>query len=350
MKRTRYAAIVMSLAVFAMFTLGSCNSSTPPASSAAPASDAASVSASEPASSAAPAAQDTVRLIMATGGTSGTYYPFGGALAQAIDAGTGYIRVNVNATGASAENVQQIGGGLADLAIVQNDVMDYAYNATNTWTGEAVTGMSTLMSLYPEVCQLIVSADSGINSVADLAGKRVSTGDIGSGVEANATQILEAYGLTVADISQEHLSFAASADAMKDKTIDAFFATSGTPNTAVMDLQTSRDIKVINLDDDKINSLIAKYPFYAKVTLSSDDYSFLAEPVNTVAVQATLIASPEMDEQVAYDIVKAIIEGKDAITAAHAKGAYISKEYAIQGVSVAFHPGAEKYFKEIGVL
>jgi TRAP transporter TAXI family solute receptor len=293
---------------------------------------------------------ETLRLTMATGGTGGTYYPFGGALAQAIDSATGYIRVNVNATGASAENVQQIGAGHAHLAIVQNDVMDYAYNATNTWTSDAVTNMSTLMSLYHEVCQLVVSVESGINSVADLAGKRVSTGDIGSGVEANATQILEAYGLSVGDIRQEHLSFSASADAMKDNAIDAFFVTAGAPTTAIMDLQMARNIKIINLDDDKIDALIAKYPFYSKVTLGSSDYSFLDVPANTVAVKATLIANPDLDEQAAYDIVKAIIESKDQITLAHAKGEFISPEGAVEGISVDFHPGALRYFEEIGAL
>lgn len=331
MKNKRRLMLIVSLLVAVTLCFGACTGGSAPSSS-----------------SKAPA--EPVRLTMATGGTGGTYYPFGGALAQAIDAATGYIKVNVNATGASAENIQQIGGGLAHLAIVQNDVMDYAYNATNTWTSAAVTNMATLMSLYPEVCQLIVSTDSGINSVADLAGKRVSTGDIGSGVEANAIQILAAYGMSVSDIRQEHLSFNASADAMKDKTIDAFFVTAGVPNTAVMDLQTSRNVKVINLDDDKIDALIAQYPFYAKVTLTSSDYSFLAEPVNTVAVKATLIASPDMDEQVAYDIVKAIVESKDSITAAHAKGAFISSENAVQGISVDLHPGAAKYFKEIGAI
>jgi len=292
----------------------------------------------------------SVRLTMATGGTGGTYYPFGGALAQAIDQATGYIRVNVNATGASAENIQQIGAGLAHLAIVQNDVMDYAYNATNTWTSDAVTNMSTLMSLYPEVCQLIVAANSGIDSVADLAGKRVSTGDIGSGVEANAKQILEAYGLSVDDIRQEHLSFNDSADAMKDNAIDGFFVTSGVPNTAVMDLQMSRDIKLISLDEATIDGLIAKFPFYGKVSLTSADYTFLDTPVHTVAVMATLIANPDLDEDVVYDIVKAIIENKEAITTSHAKGEFISAESAVEGISVDFHPGALKYFKEIGVL
>ena len=289
-----------------------------------------------------------VRLTMATGGTAGTYYPFGGELAQLIDNKTGYVKANAIATGASAENIQQIGSGDAHIAIVQNDVMDYAYNATNTWTSDAVKNLATLMTLYPEVCQIIVTADSGINSVADLAGKRVSTGDIGSGVEANAIQILEAYGITVNDIQQEHLSFAASADAVKDRVIDAFFVTAGTPNTAVLELQTSRDLRVLSIDDATINALIAKYPFYAKYTITRDEYEFLSGNVNTVAVQATLICSPDMDEQVAYDIVKAIIEGKSDIS--HSKGAFIDAAYAVQGVSVGFHPGAEKYFKEAGVL
>lgn len=297
-----------------------------------------------------PSTPNQVRLTMATGGSSGTYYPYGGALALAIDAATGYIKIKVNSTGASAENVQQIGGGLAHLAIVQNDVMDYAFNGTNTWTADPVKGMATLMSLYPEVCQLIVSVDSGIETVADLAGKRISTGDIGSGVEANAIQILEAYGMTVDDLKAEHLGFGPSADAMKDKSIDGFFATSGVPNTAVMELSTSHDIRVIALADDKIDALIAKYPFYAKVAITEQDYSFLSSSVNTVAVQATLIASPDLDEQVAYDIVKAIIESKENITVAHQKGAYIDPEYAVQGVSVDFHPGAKRYFQEIGAL
>jgi TRAP transporter TAXI family solute receptor len=287
---------------------------------------------------------------MATGGTGGTYYPYGGALAQVINAKTEYISITVNATGASAENIQQIGGGLAELAIVQNDVMDYAYNATNTWTSDAVKEMSTLMSLYPEICQLIVAEGSGIETVADLEGKRVSTGDVGSGVEANAIQILEIYGLTTDDITQEHLSFNDSADAMKDGTIDAFFVTAGVPNTAVMDLQTARDIAVVDLGDDYIDQLIEKYPFYAKVILTEADYSFLTEPTATVGIQATLVCAPSLDEQVAYDIVKAIVEGKEDVVKAHQKGTYIDPEYAVQGVSVPFHPGAEKYFKELGVL
>lgn len=297
--------------------------------------------------------KESQRLIMATGGTSGTYYAFGGALAQIINQESGYINITVNASGASAENVQLIGAGDVQLAILQNDVMDYAYHGTNTWEGKpVVTGMSTLCSLYPEVCQLIVAADSGINSVADLAGKRISVGDVGSGVETNALQILAAYGLTFDDIKMENLSFAESAEAVKDRSIDGFFATSGVPNTAVLDLQTSRDVKLISLDQDKIDALIAEYPFYAQIDITNADYSFLGanDKISTVAVQATLICSPEMDADLAYDIVKTIFDNADIITNAHAKGAYLSPDYAVQGVSIDFHPGARRYFEEAGAL
>ena len=292
---------------------------------------------------------ETLKLIMATGGTSGTYYPFGGILSQAINSNSDYMNVTINSTGASAENIQLVASGQAQLAIVQNDVMSYAYNATPEWTGEAVTDQATLMALYPEICQIVVAADSGINTVEDLKGKKVSTGDIGSGVESNAIQILSAYGLTTDDIDAQHLGFSDSADQMKDRAIDAFFVTAGTPNTAIMDLQTSRDIKILSLDADKIAALQADYPFYAAVTLTTDDYSFLTEEVTTVAVQASLMCSPSLDEQAAYDIVKILIDNQATIAEQHAKGEYISAEYAIQGVSVPLHPGAAKYFEEKGL-
>jgi len=295
-------------------------------------------------------AKENVYLTMTTGGTGGTYYPFGSALGSAIEAATDYIKVNIIASGASIENIMLIGDNLAQLAIVQTDVIDYAYNATFIWEDDAVTNMRMLMSLYPEACQLVVDSDSNIYSVADLAGKHVSTGNIGSGVEANAMQILGAYGLTIDDIEQEHLSFTFSADAMRNKTIDAFFVTAGVPNEAVMDLQQSCDIRIIDLDETVIDELVAKYPFFTKVTLTGDDYTFLETPVNTVSIMATLIANSDLDEGVVYDVVKSIIEGKDGITAAHAKGELISPESAVVDAGIDFHPGALRYYREIGVL
>ena len=290
-----------------------------------------------------------LRLNMATGGVAGTYYPFGGAMAVVINDRTD-INVTVMASGASADNIQQISVGDAHIAIAQNDVMSYAFTGTGIWSErEPVTNIATLMSLYPETVQIIVLADSDIYSVADLAGRRVSIGDVGSGVEANALQVLAAYGLTRDDITPINLAFGGSADAMRDLTLDAFFVTAATPNTAVMELSTARDLRLLNLSQAAITQLMNDHAFYVQVSVdASDGYPWMEQAINTVAVQATLIASTDLDEQAAFDIVQALIEGRADV--AHARGAYISAQNAVQSVSVDFHPGARRFFQEIGVL
>jgi len=294
--------------------------------------------------------KNDVSFIFATGGTGGTYFPYGTILAQKISDVNEYITIEVAATGASVENIRMIDSGAAHIAIAQNDVTDYAYNATHSWNGEAIKNICVLMSLYPEVCHLVVAADSDIVSGADLKGKRVSIGDSGSGVEANAIQIIAAYGLTVNDIYQENLGFASSVAALADGSIDAFFMTAGAPNTLLRETNDAVPLRIIGLSESVINGLISRYPYYTKATITHDNYPFLYEPVYTVAVLATLVASPAISDKCAYDIVKTIIENKNAISVAHIKGTYINSEYAVQGISIPMHPGAEKYFKEIGVL
>jgi len=290
------------------------------------------------------------RLIMATGGTAGTYYPLGGAMAGVLNNHTD-MQITVNASGASADNIQQIGRGDTHIAFAQNDVMYYAFTGTSIWSATApVTNLATLMTLYPETIQIVVEANSGIYSVYELAGRRVSVGDIGSGVNANATQVLAAHGLTMNDINEFNLNFGQSADALRDGTIDAFFVTAATPNTAINELATGRDLRLLSLDDAVIANLIADYPFYVRVVVDSSDYTWITAPVVTVAVQATLIASTDMDDDIAYNIVRTLIERSNEVAQGHARGAYISPENAVQSVSVPFHPGAERFFREIGAL
>jgi TRAP transporter TAXI family solute receptor len=289
------------------------------------------------------------RLNFATGGVAGTYYPLGGAMAVVINDRTN-LNITVMSSGASADNIRQLDAGDAHIAIAQNDVMSYAFNGTEIWADSPpVTNIATLMSLYPETIQIIVLADSDIYSVEDLRGQRVSIGDIGSGVEANAVQVLGAYGLTVDDITREALGFGGSADLMRDGGLDAFFVTAATPNTAVLELSTARDLRIINLSEEAINQLLADYAYYVRVSVSAaDGYAFMTEPINTVAVQATLVASTDLDDQVAYDIVRALIDGQGDI--GHARGAYIGLESAVQSISVDFHPGARRFFEDRGVL
>jgi len=290
---------------------------------------------------------DKIRL--ATGGTSGTYYAFGGVVGQALSEATD-IAFDVQSTGASKANIGLVADGEVDMAIVQNDVMDYAYNGTDLFAGEKTDAFSSMAACYAEVCQIIADPSAGIESVADLEGKRVSVGDAGSGVEFNASQILGAYGITFDEIQKQNLSFGDSANAMKDGKIDAFFCTAGAPTTAVMELAATNDIVVLNVDGAEADKLIADYPFYTSYTIPASTYDGMTEDATTVAVKATFIVSNDLSEDVVYDLTKALFENKEAISTGHAKGAELDTTYAVEGVSVPFHPGAEKYFKEIGVL
>lgn len=292
--------------------------------------------------------EDPGNYILATGGTSGTYYPFGGAIAQVVNKGAG-TNITAQATGASKENIRLVSTKEAELAIVQNDVLDYASKGIELFEGEKVENVLTIATLYPEVVQLVVAADSGINSVADLAGKRVSVGDAGSGVEANSKQVLEAYGLSFDDIDVRRLSFKESGDAFSNKQLDAFFVTAGIPNTAIVELAVKSPVKLLNIDGAELASLESAYPFYTAFVIPKDVYNTEAD-IHTVAIKATLVCSAELSEEAVYNMTAALFNNLEELGEAHAKGKELSLEQAVEGVSVPFHPGAEKFFKEKGLL
>ena len=297
----------------------------------------------------AAAAPEVVKMTMGTGGTTGTYYAFGGVIANVINSKDVGVEINVQSTGASKANIYLVHDGEADLAIVQNDVMDYGYNGTDLFAAEGkADGFNTVAALYAEVCQVVASKD--ITSIEDLKGMRVSVGDAGSGVEFNARQILEAYGMTFDDIQVNNLGFGDSSDALKDGKIDAFFCTAGAPTTAIVELATTNDINLLEIDDEHAAKLAAAYPYYTTYPIPGGSYKGIDEDVQTVAIKATLICSPDLAEDTVYNLTKAIFDNQAEIAAAHAKGQELSLEYATTGISVPFHPGAEKYFKEVGAL
>lgn len=290
-------------------------------------------------------------IVTGTGGTTGTYYAFTTAVGQIL--GTDEYKFTVKSTGGSQANIEMIQDKEAQFAIVQNDVMNYAYEGTNGFA-EAITDFSAISCVYAEVCQVIATKASGIKTIADLKGKNVAVGDAGSGVYYNATQILAAAGLDIdKDINKTAASFGDSATLLKDGAIDAAFITAGTPTTAVTDLATTTDVVVVDLGEDVINKLMNDYPFYAKHEYSSADYDFIGEDetASTVAIMATFIASNDMSEDQAYEITKNLWEKQEEIATAHAKGKEMSKEAAAAAIgNVPLHPGAEKYYKEIGVI
>lgn len=290
---------------------------------------------------------DPSQLIVATGGTGGTYYPLGGGMADHITKNAG-VTATAQSTGASAENVRLLRDKQADIAFIQNDIAEYAANGTAMFEQDGkIDAFQALGSLYDETIQIVVASNSNINSVADLKGKRVSVGAPGSGTEMNAQQILEAYGLKFEDTQLQRLSFADSAKAIQDGQLDAAFQTAGTPTAAITELAATTGVKIIPIDADKIDAIIAKYPFYVKTVIPGNTYSTVPNETTTVSVKSMLVIRTDLSEDLVYKVTKAIYENTDKL--GHAKAKEIKVENALAGVSIPVHPGAKKYFDEKGV-
>ena len=290
-------------------------------------------------------------LIIATGGTGGSYYPYGGAIAQILSDNIPGVTATATATGASAENCRNLNSKDADLAIVQNDVLDYAYNGTELMSeGGALTNLATIACLYPEVVQIVVTKESGIESIADFAGKRISVGAAGSGVEANARHILEAYGVSYSDFNVNYLGFSESSTGMQNKTLDGAFITAGIPNSSIMELSSMVDCKLITIDQDVLDKLSAEHSFYSTYEIADGDYENISGGATTASILATLACSADLDEELVYQITKTLFEKQPELATAYAKGADLSLDTALAGVSIPLHPGAERYYKEAGIL
>ncbi len=304
----------------------------------------------------------TDTILVGTGGTTGTYYAYTNAVGTILGNATG-LTYNVVSTGGSVANINGIEDGDYTMAIVQNDTMINAFNGLDAENfANAITSFSVMGEVYSEVVQIVVRADlkDQVKSLADLAGLRVSVGDVGSGVYNNAKNLLAAYGVDIdKDIQQNNLSVGNSADAMKDGKLDAFFFTSGAPTTAITELATSMDVYLLSLDDDVMAQFIAdnkidgKYEVYSVQPITHDQYSFIpeGETVKTIGVTATYIVSNELSEDVVYQMTKALWENADSIAEAHAvgKGMDVNAAFVTVG-NVPLHAGAEKYYKEIGIL
>ncbi len=290
-----------------------------------------------------------VKMVLATGGTAGTYYPFGGGMAKIWNSKIPGMNVTAQATGASVENVRLVNRGEAELAIVQSDTIDFAFNAKEAFK-EKMTKMAVLAVLYPEVIQVVVRGDSKIDSFDDLKGMKVGVGAPGSGTEANFRQLADGYGLKKEDVKAQYLSFSESAEQFKDKHIDAFVVTAGIPNAAIMDIGSQHSINIINIADDKAALIVKKYPFLSPFTIPANTYKNQTKPIKTIAVNAVLIAGTDVKSDVAYQIVKALFENQSELAATHAKGKELNLKTASTGVSIPFHPGAVKYYKEKGLM
>ena len=277
--------------------------------------------------------QGTSRMMFGTGGTAGTYYSYGGVIAQYM---TNYADVKVTAvsTGASKVNIQSIEDGDFQLGFTQSDVMAYA------WDG--------LGGLYAETVQLI-TMDPEIRTVEDLKGKSVSIGAAGSGTYFNAIDVLSAAGITLKDIHPQYQSFEDSKESLKDGKIDAAFIVAGAPTTAITELATTNGVYLLNIDGALRDEIMSECPYYTALEIPAGTYPGQDAPVETITVKATIIVSADLPEDTVYRMTAAIFDHAEDIAKENAKGAELSLDTATAGMAAPFHEGAARYYREHGI-
>lgn len=286
---------------------------------------------------------------IATGGTAGVYFPLGGAIADILNKNIEGVNASAETTGASVANINMLKEREVELAFIQNDITYYAAHGEELFE-EKVEGLRGISTIYPETIQIVTLAKTGIKEISDMKGKRVAVGAAGSGTEANARQILEAYGITYDDITVQYLSFSEAANNLKDGNVDVAFVTAGFPTAAIMDIAAQHEVVLLEVEEGIADQLIEGYPFYSKVVIPAGTYAKQEDDVSTVAVMAMLVVTEDMDEDLAYNITKAIYDNLDRVVTAHTVGKMITKEGALDGMPIELHPGAAKYFKEEGIL
>ena len=287
-----------------------------------------------------------------TGGTAGTYYPVGGMIANAVSQ-PGKIVVTAQASNGSLANVTGIAGGALESGFSQADVASWAFTGKGVFEGKPnVPGLRLIANLYPESVHLVVRKGSGIKSVADLKGKRVALDEPGSGTLIDARIILAAYGLKDADLKPEYIKPNQAGDKMKDGAIDAFFFVGGAPAGAIAELASSgAGIELVAIDGPQADAIRLSDPFFSSDLIAADTYKGVAA-TKTLAMGAQWVTSDKADANTVYQITKALFSEatQKTLAAGHAKGKFIIKENAVKGAGIPFHPGAERFYKEAGLL
>jgi TRAP transporter TAXI family solute receptor len=301
-------------------------------------------------------AQSPAFFRIGTGGTAGTYYPIGGLIANAIsgtDAGgvPGLVATAVSSNG-SVANINAIQGGSLESGFSQSDVAYWAYTGTGLYDGKGkVEDLRLLATLYPETIHLVAREDADIKSVADLRGKRVSMDEPGSGTLVDAQIVLAAYGLTEDDVEAEYLKPGPAGDRLRDGALDAYFFVGGYPAGAISELATSSGISLVPIAGPEVEKLLADYQFFAKDMVPEGTYAGVGD-TQTISVAAQWVTSAKQPEELVYNIVKVMWNDatRKALDAGHAKGKLITLENATTGLGIPLHPGAERFYREAGLI
>jgi len=293
-------------------------------------------------------------ITVLTGPSSGIYFPIGGAFSTFIGS-LGY-KTSATATGATAENINALLTGQGEMAIAMSDSVIQAVEAFGAYEGKKpATQLRAMLGLWPNVCQIVTTADSGIKTFADLKGKRVGVGAPNSGVELNARMMFEAHGMSYKDCRIDYLSYGEAIDQMKNNLCDAAFVTSGLGNATIRELGVSHKIAFVPVDGEARQRLIQKYPFYIESVIPAAAYG-TATDTQTAAVMNIMLVDVKLPADVVYDLLSNIYSpaGLEAIGAAHGQAkTHIKPATALRGIvgtSVPFHEGAIRYYKEKGLL
>ena len=298
------------------------------------------------------AAQAQQFFRIGTGGTAGTYYPVGGMIANAVSQ-PGKIIATAQASNGSLANVNAIASGSMEAGLSQSDVATWAYTGTGAFEGKPkVADLRMIANLYPESIHLVVKKGSGIRSVADLKGKRVALDEPGSGTLINARMVLAAYGVKESDIRPDYIKPNQAGDKLKDGSLDAFFFVGGAPAGAIAELASSGvGIELVPLTGAASEALRKSNPYFAVDHIAANTYKDVGA-VQTLAVGAQMVTSAKISADTVYEVTKAMYSDatQKTLQAGHAKGKFITKENAVQGVGIPFHPGAERFYREMGLL
>ena len=351
--------LALTLALAMSLSLAACGSGDKPSNSAASNPPAASQPAGSQAGGSGSSGGEVKGLTDAerskefvtvgTGPTSGIYFPIGGAFAEALKA-YGY-QTSAEATNATGANIQLMLDGDAEIAVGMQDAIMQAYTATGAYEGqEPATGLRALMRLWPNYVQLVTTANTGIQSVEDLRGKRVGVGAPNSGVEINARMVLEAYGITYDDITPDYLAYGEAIDNMKNGQCDAVFVTSGLPNATVMELGTSYDMVIVPIDGAGRDKLVSDYPYYAKSVIPAETYNNDAD-VEGVFVYNIMLVREDLSDAMVYDMLEGIFANISTIKASHnTADKNIDITFGVDDVQLPLHPGAEAFWKDNGYI
>ena len=299
------------------------------------------------ATSGARAADEFINIL--TGGTSGVYYPLGVAISKVFTEKVPGTRPSVQATKASVENLVLLQQGKGEIAFTLGDSLAFA------WAGDEEAGfkgkldkLRGVAAIYPNFIQVVASKESGIKTLADLKGKRLSVGAPKSGTELNARAILAAAGLTYKDLGKiEYLPFAESVDLMKNRQLDATLQSAGLGVSAIRDLASSLDITVVEVPGALVDKIGAPY---VKAVIPANTYTGQTQDVQAAAVVNYLVTRAGLSDDLVYQMTKSIFDGRDELVAAHQAASDIKLEAALQGMPIPVHPGAQKYFREKGLL